>query len=122
MSRDLLKTIGGLALIAAIVVATFLYGNKQRQEQVRRDQEIKQQQQTAKEKTLAQDKATKPDGPSQVTAPGATGTSSVGGGVNQPTTTPQTGPELYLLPLGAIAGLHAARRYTKKQLVEALRA
>lgn len=47
LTKEVLKTIGAIALISVIVVGTFLYGNKQRQEQVRRDQEIRQQQQQA---------------------------------------------------------------------------
>jgi LPXTG-motif cell wall-anchored protein len=44
MNRDTLKTILGLIVIVLIVVATFLYGNAQRQAQLKRDQEVKQQQ------------------------------------------------------------------------------
>jgi cytoskeletal protein RodZ len=44
MKRDTLKTLAGLVVIAVIVVATFLYGNAQRQAQLRRDQDLKKQQ------------------------------------------------------------------------------
>lgn len=44
MKRDSLKTVIGLAIIGGIVVATFLYGNAQRQAQLRRDQDVKNQQ------------------------------------------------------------------------------
>lgn len=44
MKRDTLKTLAGLIVIGGIVVATFLYGNSQRQQQQARDQEAKKQQ------------------------------------------------------------------------------
>jgi hypothetical protein len=43
--RDTVKTLAGLVIIAIIVVATFLYGNSQRQAQLKHDQQVKQQQQ-----------------------------------------------------------------------------
>jgi hypothetical protein len=43
MKRDTVKTLAGLVVIAAIVVATFLYGNAQRQAQLKRDADKKQQ-------------------------------------------------------------------------------
>ena len=46
MKRDTLKTIFGLVIIGLIVVVTFLYGNSQRQAQLRHDQDVKRQQQT----------------------------------------------------------------------------
>ncbi|HSX01515.1 MAG TPA: LPXTG cell wall anchor domain-containing protein [Candidatus Saccharimonas sp.] len=42
MTSDVVKTIAGLAVIALIVVATFLYGNAQREAQQKRDAETKQ--------------------------------------------------------------------------------
>jgi cytoskeletal protein RodZ len=44
MSRDTIKTFIGLIIIGGIVVATFLYGNSQRQTQLTHDQEVKKQQ------------------------------------------------------------------------------
>jgi LPXTG-motif cell wall-anchored protein len=44
MKRDTAKTIVGLVIIAGIVVATFMYGNSQRQAQLKHDQEVKDQQ------------------------------------------------------------------------------
>jgi LPXTG-motif cell wall-anchored protein len=44
MSRDTVKTLSGLLVIGAIVVATFLYGNAQRQSQLKHDQAVKNQQ------------------------------------------------------------------------------
>lgn len=43
MKRDTVKTLAGLVVIAVIVVATFLYGNAQRQAQLNRDNAKKQQ-------------------------------------------------------------------------------
>ncbi len=42
--RDSVKTAIGLLIIGGIVVATFLYGNSQRQSQLRHDQELQNQQ------------------------------------------------------------------------------
>jgi LPXTG-motif cell wall-anchored protein len=44
MKRDTLKTLAGLLIIGVIVVATFMYGNAQRQAQIKRDQAAKKQQ------------------------------------------------------------------------------
>jgi len=44
MKRDTIKTIAGLVIIGGIVVATFLYGNAQRQAQLAHDQDVKKQQ------------------------------------------------------------------------------
>lgn len=41
MRKDLIKSTVGLLVIGVIILATFLYGNKQRQDQVRRDQDAK---------------------------------------------------------------------------------
>jgi cytoskeletal protein RodZ len=70
MTRDAVKTVIGLCVIAAIVVATFLYGNAQRRSQLKHDQVVKQQ----------QDKAT-------VSAAPTTGTAS-----NTPKVTTNTAP------------------------------
>jgi hypothetical protein len=43
MKRDTVKTLAGLLVIAVIVVATFVYGNSQRQAQLKHDQEVKNQ-------------------------------------------------------------------------------
>ena len=44
MNRDGIKTIIGLLVIGLIIVATFLYGNHQRQAQLRHDEDLKRQQ------------------------------------------------------------------------------
>lgn len=43
MKRDTVKTLAGLVVIAVIVIATFIYGNSQRQAQVKQDNNVKQQ-------------------------------------------------------------------------------
>jgi len=44
MKRETLKTLAGLIVIVGIVVATFMYGNSQRQAQLKHDQDVKKQQ------------------------------------------------------------------------------
>lgn len=44
MKRDTVKTLAGLVVIAIIVIATFMYGNAQRQSQLKHDQDVKNQQ------------------------------------------------------------------------------
>lgn len=96
LNRDFLKTLGGILIIGAIVVATFLYGNQQRQEQIRKDEQAKQQ---AEQQVKATAKAKKP--------------SATGGG-NLPSTTPQTGGEELVFAIPALAvgiyGYQSARR------------
>lgn len=53
MKRDTLKTLAGLIIIGGIVVATFLYGNAQRKEQLANDLEVKQQQAKSQEQSPA---------------------------------------------------------------------
>jgi cytoskeletal protein RodZ len=43
MSRDTLKTLAGMVIIALIVVGTFMYGKAQRDAQLKRDQTVKEQ-------------------------------------------------------------------------------
>lgn len=47
MNRDTVKTLAGLVIIAVIVVATFLYGNAQRQNQLKHDANVSKQQAAA---------------------------------------------------------------------------
>jgi LPXTG-motif cell wall-anchored protein len=44
VKRDTVKTLAGLLVIAVIVVATFMYGNAQRQSQLKHDKQVKAQQ------------------------------------------------------------------------------
>ncbi len=43
MNGDTVKTFVGLVIIGGIVVATFMYGNSQRQSQLKHDQDVKKQ-------------------------------------------------------------------------------
>lgn len=51
MNRDGIKTVIGLLVIGLIIVATFLYGNHQRQAQLRHDQDLKRQKQDVAQMT-----------------------------------------------------------------------
>ncbi|GEM_PF-1100025 len=62
MKRDTVKTLAGLAIIGGIVVATFLYGNSQRQAQLSHDQQVKQQEAKASPTKAAQPSATATSG------------------------------------------------------------
>ncbi len=53
MNRDTVKTLIGLVIIGGIVVATFMYGNSQRQAQLKHDQDVKKQQTAASPSTDA---------------------------------------------------------------------
>jgi hypothetical protein len=109
MNRDLLKTIGGILIIAAIVVATFLYGNQQRQEQVRRDQALQEQQSQAEQEQPAGEaqqpptaNSTQPDG--------------VGGG-SLPRTTPEAGSEVgYIVATATLLWVGTRQRASRRNL------
>lgn len=124
LTRDLLKTVGAILVIGIIIVATFLYGNRQRQEQVRRDQQIRQQQeQKAAEETGPKVTVNNTKDNTVVKPENAT---NVGGGSlqNPPApasgATPQTGSDgLYLLPLAVMVGLVQWNRVAKRNLREA---
>jgi len=104
MKRDTVKTFAGLIIIAAIVVATFLYGNSQRQAQLAHDQEVKQQQakDTSQAKAAQQAAvATTTAQPSNNTAPVKSPTSnSIQGSA---TSTPKASPTVTASP-AVVAG------------------
>jgi hypothetical protein len=122
-NRDLLRTVGGILVIGLIVVGTFLYGNQQRQDQIRKEQDLKKQQE---EQTKAAEPASNPVATTsgeqttgsnlnqqQQTTPNQAG---VGGG-NLPTSTPQTGGSTgYLVAGAAIVGLVEYQRQTRRAL------
>ena len=115
VNRDTLKTIGGLLVIAVIIVGAFLYGNAQHQNQVRQDQNAKAQASASPSPaasgtgTVAQAPA-KPSTPAtpnplQASAPKTLASPSPEaqpgkGGVTQ---TPQTGAADELLPLALLS-------------------
>lgn len=129
VSRDTVKTVGGVVLIAVIVVGTFLYGNTQRQNQLRKDQTAKQTQTNQVTQNQGTGVAVTSESGNQTTntpptqSSQATQTSNqaaktqspgVGGG-NLPANTPSTGGELgYLMPLALIIGLYQTYLYTKQ--------
>ena len=111
MNKDLIKTIGGILIIAAIVVATFLYGNQQRQEQVRRDQALQEQQKQTDTNTEV---VTEPEPQPAPSTPGG-----VGGGT-MPTTTPAAGGEVgYVAVTAGLAWLWTRQRASRKALAAA---
>jgi LPXTG-motif cell wall-anchored protein len=118
MNRDTVKTLAGLLVIGMIVVATFLYGNAQRQSQLKHDQNVKNQQaSTLKPGTASPSssatsspapsspKATTSNNPSTNTAPVQSVTSNTlqgskpkTAGKPSPTSTPKPSPS------GQVAG------------------
>jgi FtsZ-interacting cell division protein ZipA len=76
MRRDVVTTIGGLVLVGLVVIAAFLYGNHQRNDQVRRDQDATRQQQEAKaspsKSTASSQQKTTQSGSSNAAGPATT--------------------------------------------------
>ncbi len=112
LNRDFLKTLGGILIIGAIVVATFLYGNQQRQDQIRKEQQAKEQADQKVGKPAASNKTKSQPSSSKVQASG-----SVGGG-SLPTSTPQTGSTnvwLLVIPAAAVGfGSTKLRPYRRR--------
>jgi hypothetical protein len=69
VKRDAIKTIIGIIVIAGIVVATYLYGNHQRQLQLDREQSARQHQQVATAPSTAPVSPTVRVSPAAPTAP-----------------------------------------------------
>ncbi|HSX48487.1 MAG TPA: hypothetical protein VLF41_03245 [Candidatus Nanoarchaeia archaeon] len=122
--RDFLKTIGAIVIIGLIVVATFLYGNKQRQEQLRRDQQATQQSadntkvtvDNTTNNTVVKPENSSPTNPAPAASPSTTN-KNVGGGTISPSQTPDTGGEVYfLIPVALITGLYQVHKHSKKNL------
>jgi hypothetical protein len=144
MKRDTIKTIAGLVIIGGIVVATFLYGNAQRQTQLAHDQDVKKQQDA---KAQEQAKAASPSvapatgTASSNTAPvkspasntiqgstaatgtvaGAAATTPTAGGTAAPL--PETGPGMVgMLGLSSIGVMALAVRRSRRAMLVAARA
>lgn len=96
MRRDVLRTIGGIVVVGLVVVATFLYGNRQSQQQMQKAQQLaaKVEHPTA----AAPAKLATPTKPAPLPAQPQT----------QPTAIPQTGAGLW--PVLASLGLVLAGR------------
>lgn len=112
MKRDSVKTAVGLFIIAGIVVATFLYGNSQRQAQLRHDQDVKNQQAKATA-TL----------PSASAKPTATPTPVVvDGAATSPGVIPDTGAtENGVIGLAALTFFVVLWRSSKARVLRAVR-
>lgn len=131
MNRETIKTIAGLLIITAIVVATFLYGNAQRQAQQSRNKNVAKQTTSAspgrsvKASPKPSVKATPTPAPKPSMAPtpaptklgGAGGTGSVAGAAAMPTTGPSNVPILGAAALGII---YVVYRRTRQQVVAAI--
>lgn len=128
MKKDVLTTIGGLVLVGLVVVATFLYGSQQRQNQAKHDEQLKQQQQTAQQSTDEHHDADKPQQPA-VNKPQADQSNLQGG---KPATapapvpagstqTPKTGGEvLFIIPAAAMVAMYRRQRRSQRELRQAL--
>lgn len=133
MNRDGLKTVIGLLVIGLIIVATFLYGNNQRQAQLRHDQDLKKQQQTAAQvtpqATATPAMSTKPQpsvvAPTSNTIQGSAAKTAApqtgGSGTVAQSTTPRTGPDaLAPIALLALIGAGVFYRRSRREVVFAL--
>lgn len=149
MKSDTIKTVIGLIVIGGIVVATFLYGNAQRQAQLSHDQDVKKQQEakatpaspeaspsatataTAGSNTapVASPAANSIQGSASPT-PSATATPAVAsastvpntGGSGAPAPLPDTGPELIgLLGMSSIGVMAFGVRRSRKATLKAMR-
>lgn len=115
VSKDTLKTIGGLVVIALIIVGAFLYGDAQHQQQVRQDQNAKRQATSQSSAPAASGSVSQaPAKPSSSATPNPIQASAPSASpAPQPVTqTPQTGAADGLLPLAALAFVLVAYRST----------
>ncbi len=144
VNRDGVKTVIGLLIIGLIIVATFLYGNHQRQAQLRHDEDLKRQQQltlqvtpqasstpqvTPKASTspvvsskpqpaVATPSANVIQGQGVKTTPSATSTPTKS--VADTSTTPKTGPGEWSVALLALIGAGVYYRRSRRELALAL--
>jgi hypothetical protein len=139
MNRDALTTIGGLVLVGIVVVATFLYGNQQRQAQLRHNQTAQRQaQQSAKPQPAAKTPASASSSPvasSQqpaVQKPSSSNQSTLQGGSTAPTPAatndgsaqteiPKTGSSgiLYIIGATLMVLLYRTHRQSRLAVVRA---
>lgn len=127
MRSDLLKTIAGLVIIGLIVVATFMYGNAQREAQLKRDQDLKRAQEaqasaspavaTSPTPTQVAVATTKPT-PTPTKTPVASATPTA---TPAPTPLPQTGAEdlIPAVAAGAMGIAGVAWRRSQRSLLQA---
>lgn len=113
--RDLFATLGGLLLVAAVVVATFLYGNQQRQNQQAKEQQTKEQQAQQQSNEVAksdekptaaqpaasdQSQSSAKDSTTGASPDSNTAPVAVGGGAGAETAQPATGATQQITPPG----------------------
>lgn len=144
MRRDVVATIGGLILVALVVVGTFLYGNSQRekqesqgqnqeqQKQTEQTEQQKQDQQKAEEQAQAQKKAqeqqqaneAKQKAAQQQAAQQKAAQQQAASSQNKPATVPQTGAsapmpetggELFYIA-GAAMTIYAVHLYRRSRM------
>lgn len=114
MKRDSVKTAVGLFIIAGIVVATFLYGNSQRQAQLRHDQDVKNEQ--------AKATATSPSASATVKPAASPTPVIVDGAPTRPSVIPDTGArESGLIGLAAITFASVLWRASRARVLRAVR-
>jgi len=132
---DTLKTVAGLIIIGGIVVATFWYGNAQRQTQLAHDREVKQQQQ-AKAQAQAKTATSSPTASAQAAATPTATPAAKASATPQPTAAPatvpvtggsganlpDTGPEMAgVVGLSSIGVMLVAVRRSRQALLKAAR-
>lgn len=137
MNRDGIKTVIGLLVIGLIIVATFLYGNHQRQAQLQHDQDIKRQNQDVAQMTPTASTKPSPGTSSApaskpqpgVATPSANGIQGQGGGSVTPhassttapgnvtvtDTTPKTGPNAVASAVALIALISTGVYYRRSK-------
>jgi len=93
MNRDLLKTVAGVVIVGAVIVATFLYGNHQSQLQQQKDQAARQTAQSTSQSSQA------------AKAPSAATESPTPAFQPQPSAIPQTGASTPLPQTGGTGAL-----------------
>ncbi len=124
MGKDAIKTVAGLVVIALIVVATFLYGNAQRQAQIRHDQDVKNQQ-TASGSPQTAASATPKSTPTPAVAKGPSDGVAVAKTPAAGATSglPATGPSgLPLVAIGAMVVSYGLWRRSRRNVLAAVRA
>jgi hypothetical protein len=111
MKSDTVKTLAGLGVITLIVVATFFYGNSQRQAQLKKSTAVTASPGASAKPTATMTPSASPKSSSSA-KPSATPASTPviqDGAVNSAATAmPATGPEEALLPVLAIASISVA--------------
>jgi len=123
--QDMLKTIAGIVVVGLVVVATYLYGNHQSQVAQQKQQALEQSQQPVKPVAKPAPKPVPaPAAPAKpastptasATTPAASkpiATTQTATSGPQPSTIPQTGGVIDLVPLAALVG--AAQLYRRSR-------